>query len=176
MEDRFQLMLEMQRQLQLKMPPPGRVPADLRGDDMADFMRWNAFALDDEIHEAMAEVGWKPWATSRHINHDAFMKEMVDAWHFFMNMLLCGCQGMTPAEIADEFTRRYIEKNAKNAQRQEEGYTGLNKCKQCHRDLSEADPLARYTSHGERFCSIKCAGEYADIREEYEHTQRDAAI
>jgi hypothetical protein len=164
MEDRFQLMLEMQRQLQLKMPPPNRVPADLRGDDMADFMRWNAWACEDEIHEAMAEVGWKPWATSRHINHDAFMKEMVDAWHFFMNLLLCGCQGMTPTEIADEFTRRYIEKNAVNAQRQEEGYDGVkDKCAQCHRDLGEVDPLARYTLHGRKFCNVEHAQEYADF-------------
>ena len=140
MEDRFQMMLEMQRQLQLKMPPPNRVPADLRGDDMADFMRWNAWAMTVEVAEAFQEVGWKPWGTNREIDHDKFMKEMVDAWHFFMNMLLCGCQGLTPAQIADEFTRRYIEKNAINAQRQEEGYDGrLEKCTECGREKGLCD-------------------------------------
>lgn len=161
MEDRFLLMLEMQRQLQLKMPPPNRVPADLRGDEMADFMRWNAWAFVVELAEAFQEVGWKPWGTNRDIDHDAFMKEMVDAWHFFMNMLLCGCQGLTPAQIADEFTRKYIEKNAINAQRQEVGYDGrAEKCKQCGRELKDADPLSRWQIEGVLFCSKQCADDW----------------
>lgn len=136
-QDRFQLMLEMQQELQLVMPPAGRDPATLRDDVMAEFMRWNAFALEDEIHEAMQEVGWKPWATSRHINYEAFLKEMVDAFHFFMNMLLCAGQGRKPAVIAEDFTILYIAKNAENAQRQQEGYDGVkDKCPVCKRETT----------------------------------------
>jgi dimeric dUTPase (all-alpha-NTP-PPase superfamily) len=135
MEDRFGLMLKMQLELQQQHMKDGD-PRFLEGDHMAEFMRWNAWAVEDELHEAMAEVGWKPWATSRHINQEAFMKEMVDAFHFFMNMLLCGCQGWSPSQIADEFTKMYIVKNAINAQRQAKGYNGVTgKCPKCHREL-----------------------------------------
>lgn len=142
-------------------------PRYLEGDEMADFMRWNAFALTDEIHEAMQEIGWKPWASSRHINHEAFISEMVDGFHFFMNMLLCGCQGWSPEQIADEFTRRYIEKNAVNAQRQQEGYTGLEKCRQCGRDMKEQLKFGAYrnTAHpDEIFCSKVCSEDYAIVK------------
>jgi len=133
-QDRFTLMLEMQLELQKKHMKDGD-PRLLSGDERADFMRWNAFALEDEIHEAMQEVGWKPWATNRDINQELFLKEMVDAFHFFMNMLLCGMGHLQPAGIADAFTIAYIEKNAVNAQRQQEGYTGQAKCPFCKREL-----------------------------------------
>jgi len=138
MEDRLSLMLKMQLELQKSHMKDGN-PQLLAGDDMATFMTWNAFALTDEIHEAMAEVGWKPWATNRGIAEEAFMKEMVDAFHFFMNMLLCALPD-SPEVIADKFTRAYLLKNAVNAQRQVEGYDGIStKCTICKRELSEAD-------------------------------------
>lgn len=133
-QDRFQLMLEMQLELQQKHMKDGN-PQQLVGDDMADFMRWNAFAVEDELHEAMQEVGWKPWATNRSISEEAFLREMVDAFHFFMNMLLCALPD-SPEVIADKFTKAYLTKNAINAQRQQEGYDGVSmKCPICHREL-----------------------------------------
>lgn len=141
MEDRFGLMLRMQNELQKVMGPvKGRTPADLEPEERATFLTWNAFALEDEIHEAMQETGWKPWATSRHLNADLMMKEMVDAWHFFMNILLTiGAEmKLGPDEVADLFTKHYIIKHTINAQRQAEGYDGIaGKCSQCHRDLKE---------------------------------------
>lgn len=135
--DRLDTMLGMQLKLQIEhMGGDPTDPAYLSGDEWADFMRWNAFALTDEIHEAMNEVGWKPWATSRHLNGLAFMKEMVDAFHFFMNMLLAANPGRNPEEIAQEFFDLYHEKNTINAQRQIEGYDGVaDKCSTCRREL-----------------------------------------
>lgn len=157
MEDRFQLMLQMQLDLQKQHMKDGD-PQELNGSAMADFMRWNAFALEDEVHEAMAEVGWKPWASSRHINQEAFLKEMVDAFHFFMNMLLCGLHHLNPNEIADQFTRAYITKNAVNAQRMADGYDGVSsKCGWCHRELTDLtgdDKLHIFSGpDGQRFCN-----------------------
>lgn len=126
----------IQRQLDLQIVKMADGdPRDLSPEARAQFLTWNAFALTDEIHEAMQEVGWKPWATDRSVNREAFVREMVDAFHFFMNMLLAVSPGMTAYAIAEEFTRFYAEKNAKNAQRQDEGYTGREKCSQCHREL-----------------------------------------
>lgn len=136
--DRLDTMLQMQLDLQTQHMggDPRNLAMEQGADAWADFMRWNAFALTDEIHEAMQEVGWKPWATTRHLNGEAFMKEMVDAWHFFMNMLLAASPGRTPEEIMTEFFERYYDKNSINAQRQIDGYDGLkDKCNICHREL-----------------------------------------
>ena len=163
------MMLELQRELQLKMPPPNRVPADLRGDERATFMVWNAYALTDEVHEAVAEMGWKPWATSRHLNGAPMLKEMVDAWHFFMNMLLVigGEMGWTIEELADEFTKAYLKKNQVNAERQEQGYDGVStKCPNCKRELSEVDQLARVSAQGVEYCTQDCADQDKTRRNE----------
>lgn len=148
MEDSFKLMLEMQRDLQRDHMKDGD-PRDLSGDAMAVFVTWNFAACIKELSEATDEVGWKPWATSRHINQPQFNKEMVDAFHFFMNMLLVGNPDLTPSEIVGEFTKLYIAKNAVNAQRQEQGYDGVSgKCPKCHRDLAEVGEHHQETCNG----------------------------
>lgn len=139
--DRFQLMLEMQLQLQKRHMKDGN-PGDLVGDDMAIFMTWNFAACVKELSEATDEVGWKPWATNRDINYTRFMGEMVDAFHFFMNMMLCAGQGLSPADLAEDFTKAYLTKNEVNAQRQIQGYDGVTgKCEVCHRELIGKPPM-----------------------------------
>lgn len=153
MEDRLQTMLELQLKLQCEHMKDGN-PQHLTGDEMADFMRWNAWAQADEIHEAMAEVGWKPWATHRGIAEIRFLEEMVDSFHFFMNMLLCALPD-SPEVIAEKFFGAYIAKNLKNAQRQIDGYDGFSsKCPVCHRDLEEAGGHWVYGAH--TYCSKAC--------------------
>lgn len=92
----------------------------------------NVLACTDELHEALNEVGWKQWATSRHINEDAFKKELIDAAHFLINLLLHA--GVT----ADEFFTLYLTKNKRNFERQAEGYDGVStKCPHCTRALDD---------------------------------------
>lgn len=126
----FQRALEAQRQLQIKSY--GADPVTLTGDEAADWIRWNVLALEDELHEALAETGWKPWATSRHINRDAFIGELVDSFHFLMNlMLVVDCS-------ADEFLDKYFVKRGINAARQAAGYDGVTtKCVKCKRALDD---------------------------------------
>lgn len=141
-------MLREQRELQLVMPPAGRDPAELEGEDRTSFISWNVLALTDELHELLDEVGWKPWATSRHVNEDRALAELVDAWHFMMNLLwavagrgVLGDAGVLAAVLE----ARYQDKRAVNEQRQVDGYDGVTgKCPRCHRDLAESDctPLA----------------------------------
>ena len=89
-------------------------------------------ALVDELHEALSEIGWKPWASSRHFNHDAVKGELVDAFHFFMN--LC----MVSRVSAEDLLEGYRRKSAKNIKRQEEGYDGVStKCLRCKRALDD---------------------------------------
>jgi NTP pyrophosphatase (non-canonical NTP hydrolase) len=92
----------------------------------------NVLACTDELHEALHEVGWKQWATSRHINEDALKGEIIDAFHFILNLALHA--GMD----SEEFFRRFIEKNQRNFERQAEGYDGISsKCPHCARALDD---------------------------------------
>lgn len=122
--------LEAQRQLQIQSY--GKDPLELTDDERMDWVRWNVLALEDELHEAMQETGWKPWATSNHLNKDAFRGEMVDAFHFFLNLMLVG--GIT----AEDLLAGYQKKREKNARRQELGYDGVvDKCPECKRALDD---------------------------------------
>jgi dimeric dUTPase (all-alpha-NTP-PPase superfamily) len=127
----FQDALEAQRKLQ--QTSFGQDPVGLTGEAATDWIRWNVLALEDELHEALAETGWKPWAKSKHVNRDAFVSELVDAFHFLMNrMLVVDCD-------ADEFLAKYAEKRGLNAARQAAGYDGVSgKCSVCKRALDDA--------------------------------------
>jgi dimeric dUTPase (all-alpha-NTP-PPase superfamily) len=123
-------MMEAQRELQIKSY--GKDPAELEGEEKIQFIKDMNLALQDELHEFLDEIGWKPWATSRHVNREAAAGELIDAFHFFMN--LCLVIDMD----AFELYTKYMAKRAKNAKRQEEGYDGVaNKCPQCKRALDD---------------------------------------
>lgn len=120
----------------------------LADGERADYIKDMILALTDEAHEALAEVGWKPWASSRHLNRDAFHGELVDLFHFFMN--LCLASGLTPDALFD----KYVEKRGLNQKRQEEGYDGIaGKCPDCRRALD--DPAVS--------CTTTVCGEFADL-------------
>lgn len=122
----------MEAQSQLQESAYGRDIKSLEGEERTSFIKDMTLALSDELHEALAEVGWKPWATSRHVNEEAFKGELIDAFHFFMN--LCLAAGMD----AFELTEKYYLKNAKNLRRQQDGYDGVEgKCKDCGRALDD---------------------------------------
>ncbi len=108
-------------------------PNDLGVEEKIQFLKDMTLALEDELHESMQEYGWKPWSTRRHIDVDPLKGELVDAWHFFMN--LCIAVGMTPEELTD----RYFKKAEVNRARQEVGYDNTNKCPNCRRALDDFD-------------------------------------
>jgi len=126
----------MQRRLQIDSF--GNDPVETRGDERAAYIRWNVLALEDELHEAMNETGWKPWASSRHLHINEYVKELVDAWHFFLNLLLS--TGLEPDALANVFEREYFRKHKINAKRQKDGYDGVTmKCPNCKRELTDFD-------------------------------------
>lgn len=128
----------------------------------AAFLIWNHSAAVCELGEAMDEMGWKPWATSRHVNRAQFVGEIVDALHFLGNMLrLVDCTGR-------ELTMAYQAKQAKNLKRWQEGYDGVSgKCPTCHRDLGEVGVTvlsSPSTQRQERYC--KGCGARVDLDSE----------
>lgn len=116
------------KQFQLQTETYGNDLPNYTEAERALFIGEMVLALTDELHELLAEVGWKPWATSNHVNRDAAVGELVDAWHFFMNlMLVLGVD-------EEEFTAKYFAKHTKNQERQAAGYDGVSgKCPRCHR-------------------------------------------
>lgn len=129
--DLLSRMFEQQEALQ--RDSYGKSPREIETDEeRIKFIKDMIMAAEDELHEALNEVGWKPWATSRHINVEAFKGELVDAFHFFMN--LCMVVDMGPVELYE----RYLEKRQRNAQRQLDGYDGVaSKCPVCKRALDD---------------------------------------
>ncbi len=122
------------RQLDLQRESFGGDPASLAPEAKIQFIKDMVVALEDELHEALAEVGWKPWATSRHINEGPFKKELIDALHFWVN--LCLAAGMDHSEVV----HRYFAKAEVNAQRQADGYDGVStKCPSCGRAQDEPE-------------------------------------
>ena len=82
--------------------------------------RINMMALQDELHEALNEMSWKPWAKAEYFNDDRVQQELVDAWHFFMNLMIIS--GMD----AEKLHLRYLAKRKVNIKRQEDGYDGVS--------------------------------------------------
>lgn len=133
LHDRLYEMFESQRELQLSMPPLNCDPAQLEGVERIQFYKDMKLALEAELQEMLDEMGWKPWATSRHFNTDAVRGELVDVFHFFMNLWLAS------GGTADDLYEGYFIKRGKNLKRQQQGYDGVTgKCGICHRALDDA--------------------------------------
>lgn len=132
-------LLDLQAELQVEAYEID--PSQLEGDELADYIRVSALALENELHEALNEVRWKPWAQGHYLNREAWIGELVDALHFLLNLLLVAAP--TPGErgrldLALEVSERYQAKRERNLQRQREGYDGVSsKCPKCRRDLND---------------------------------------
>jgi len=151
---KLEAMYDAQHQLQVRAY--GKDPTKLEGEEQIQFIKDMTLALTDELHEFLAETGWKPWATSRHVHTDLAKGELVDAFHFFMNLMLV--IGMTP----DDLFNGYMEKRGRNARRQAEGYDGVaGKCSSCGRAIDDiaakqgvpVEEIFRFIS-GRVFCQL----------------------
>lgn len=110
----------------------GKLPQQLEGDERALYFKDMTLAATNEAHEALDEVGWKPWASSRHFNEQAVRGELIDELHFLLNRMMAA--RMTP----DMIREMYFEKNGRNLQRIERGYDGVTeKCPGCKRAIDD---------------------------------------
>ena len=129
----FDELLELQHRLQVESF--GIDPLALEGDERIGYIKNNVLDLLDELHEVLDEVGWKFWASSRHVNEEAALAELVDALHFFANLVLAVVpRGSSSGDAGEALTTGYLTKRQVNADRQAAGYTGTDKCPTCKRD------------------------------------------
>lgn len=129
-------MLDAQHELQLKL---GNDYAAMTVEERVDHCKEMILACEDELHEALNEMGWKSWATSKHLNAEAAFGELRDAWQFLTNAMFAVSQ-FPPHLLAARLHAALLEKLEVNIQRAENGYDGVSsKCQQCHRDLAEVE-------------------------------------
>lgn len=119
--------------------------------ERAEFMRNHRGYLEDELAEALYEMpGYKTWkdysgmsTEAKEIAWQKVRMELVDALHFFTNLLLCA--GFT----ADELFKMYMMKNAENNRRQDDGYSA----DVTYKDQSVEDVL------NQAYCTVTMDGE-----------------
>jgi dUTPase len=127
MPDKLDLIMRMQADFQYRTPD-GVVPYDETTADITmRSIRTQTLACARELFEALDETGWKPWASSDHINLEGFRSELIDAFRFLMNLMIIS--GMSPDDVLKYYQASMDKTNA----RVELGYTGLNKCPACKR-------------------------------------------
>ena len=140
-------LLEAQRTLQVMMNQ--KDPTKMSEEERALFIKDMVLASTDELHELLQEVGWKPWATSRHVNVEAAKGEWIDLLHFVLNLgLAIGFRD------GSEIEARYMQKRMKNVKRQQAGYDGVTgKCPQCARALDD-DAVTCRVVEGVPYCAL----------------------
>lgn len=137
--DRLIAMIEMQRRLQEQL---GHKFETMTLRERIVYIRDMVLALSNELQaEVMQECAWKPWLTDDSklfINERAIFGELIDVWHFLMNLMLVVRPTLTPEQLAHEMYRGYVHKREVNVNRQRIGYDGVeSKCPNCSRDVAD---------------------------------------
>ena len=135
--DRLAIMLKMQADLQAEAY--GHRLAEFTPEMRVNFIKNMVLAATDELHEALNETSWKPWSTSfGEVAEEAYFGELIDLWHFVMNLFLVAYPGLPPEALAAAIELRYAQKRKVNIKRQEDGYDGkTGKCIGCKRALDD---------------------------------------
>ena len=107
-KDRLEVMFEKQQQLQDRL---GTKPYMNQ-----EYINVMTLAAIDELMETLRETPWKPWKKQQEFNTENYKEELVDLFHFYMN--LCLAVGMKPEELYE----RYCVKNKINFKRKDTGY------------------------------------------------------
>lgn len=131
--DRLNALFVVQTELQ-KTILGGTHPRDLADAEKMAYIREQAFALIHEVVEATGETGWKSWASSNHINRDAYVSELcADVMRFFLNLCLV-------ADVsAQELYKVFMAKRDRVMDRATNGYDGVStKCPGCNRDYNDS--------------------------------------
>lgn len=147
--DRLETMLAAQRDLQERVL--GFRFAEMTLEQRVQYVKDTVLALSNELQaEVLGEIGWKSWATLRYINVEPYKGELVDCWHFLMNLMLA--VDMT----TDELYVRYLEKRGVNITRQENSYDGIStKCPVCGRAQDDV-AVGCYTGEDNMlWCDVK---------------------
>jgi len=111
LEELFDLQIKFQQLLGYDIFPPW---LDLF--DNIELIKNQLLALFSEVGEALKEVPWKPWKKNQDFNVAKFKIELIDVFHFLINLFLLS--GMNSNDVIELFKT----KNEINVRRQKNGY------------------------------------------------------
>lgn len=81
-----------------------------------NFISTQTLAAMVELGEFIQETPWKTWKQNQKLNREKAIEELVDVWHFIINLSLAFDLS------AEELYMAFMSKNKKNFKRQEDGY------------------------------------------------------
>lgn len=74
-------------------------------EEKQQYTKDNILGLLDETHEVLRETNWKHWRkTKKPINEENLKEEIVDVFHFFIN--LCIVWGFSAEEIYEAYLKK----------------------------------------------------------------------
>lgn len=118
--DYLRTMFDKQAELQARLKVNDFI---MNEADRQQYINLMVLALHDEVAEIQRATAWKNpamvpfgWKKTQAMDVDLFKEEIIDAFHFIMNLSLA--VGMGP----EEFFAIYCKKNGINFERQERGY------------------------------------------------------
>jgi hypothetical protein len=150
--DRLHEMIGAQHALQRALNTD---PYKMNDEERIQYIKDQVLALQLEIAEFMNEVGWKPWATSRHINRDAAFGELRDAWQHLTNLMLAVNGGLA-SDVARDLETELYRKHTLNYERIG-AYDGVSdKCPACKRALDETGTVEIAGLAGIMVCCKGC--------------------
>lgn len=120
--DKLETMMNMQKSFQEKVGFNFENMNDIeKSAYIKEMILWTIDEMGEALHELKYAKHWSKkydtWSLEEtQKRRENFKNEMVDSFHFFMNVLLA--TGMD----ANELFERYIEKNKINIERQNNGY------------------------------------------------------
>lgn len=87
-EEKLRLMLETQDAFQKRL---GYYVDKMTDEQLSGYIKEHTLHCMHELHEMLQELPYfKPWKTYKPENcsYSRCIKELIDAWHFFMNIML----------------------------------------------------------------------------------------
>jgi len=112
-KDKLEELFKMQEKLQKRLGYDLQKISEKHSQKYFNLM---FIAIIEECVEIIRETPWKPWKKSMTFNQVKLQEEVIDLWHFIINLSIAS--GLTPQKLYDKF----VEKNTVNHKRQDNGY------------------------------------------------------
>ncbi len=116
MEDKFERMFEEQKKLNSYISDSQKKQESGYDFSEKEWIDKITTAIIEEAMEIKEHSNWKWWKKPRDIGKEDLKEELADLLHFWLS--LCLKLGFTPEEMFE----KYMEKNRKNMERQDNGY------------------------------------------------------
>lgn len=115
--DKLERIFELQKQFQIILGNQFLIEyKEIKYFDNIHQIKNQLLALFSETGEALNEIPWKPWKRNQEFNIAKFRMELIDCFHFLINLFLYS--GMD----ADDVFVLFQKKNEINRRRQRDGY------------------------------------------------------